>query len=754
MYFEFKKKVSNHIRMKAKQVGIHICVVATSNPDTIISTLNSCRKTQLNIKSICVACDDTDTYMNILQGQDCKLLPMEKMSNMKQRMNSILRYYKNRVLLWLKEGELICGTDPIYITKESGILMRIEKNRAFSWEMRILCLRFPWYFEALNGEYPTLTSSQEYNRVTRRLHELIIIQPNISVSDTLDRLNDTHIDYFRMGSQSLLQGNLDIARDTFQKKIMRHKNSGTNGNKDHLIRCYLGHSICQHLTYSTWENIETTLQEAFRISKHASLEIAYFMIRFSRTREKGCLVIKYLEKYKEILYQINPPTESNVSYDMELYHYRCLVEWMVLCFENNYFELSLEAASDLRKRRLIPLEYRESIEYIYDLSKEQYQMYQDTQTYMDQEPNVENNISLQIERYGSIYIHSSQIKIDHVKCSIGTQNLTAEGVRFICDRCDNQNENDSIFQGVLENNLMCKGFIVMNKERLCYPIPWLVWNSSKSITDIRKKDYRDRSGHYTVQDKFDLNINKSLTDLDSRIESDRIWIKGTGKWIDIMFVVYCLLHGCMVFYEGKRDIAEVFYPKFNNEIYFVGGMSVENIVDVINKYTIEWSSRKLSEKADIYTFSKQCAYQLKIGKPILDKVHVIDVSLDKSKWLDFPLRNDQFRFTKPVMYHSPKTKIDKAAIDYIYWILEKVEDVDMICISLPIFVISLNYVKFKFGSNVKYRSIFTPIEYWTKDDPNNVTIIHNKSLAQQIVENTNQIFLRKLTKYYRVILVE
>ena len=70
------------------------------------------------------------------------------------------------------------------------------------------------------------------------------------------------------------------------------------------------------------ENIETTLQEAFRISKHASLEIAYFMIRFSRTREKGCLVIKYLEKYKEILYQINPPTESNVSYDMELYHYR------------------------------------------------------------------------------------------------------------------------------------------------------------------------------------------------------------------------------------------------------------------------------------------------------------------------------------------------------------------------------------------------------------------------------------------------
>lgn len=744
-----------------EHTGVHVCIISRGVPSSVKETIRSCRESKLHIRSICIACFDTERYMDCLQGEDCQVIPLDccPTTSRKQAMNTIARYYNKKVLFWLLEGEKISCSQPIQMKDESGLLIRIQRERCLTWEMRILALRFPWYFEDMSGTFPTLYQSSAYHRRIGKLTHTMVGQnsPDRPASVGIDIYHRSEM--YPKARQALLTGEMEIATHLFKQIIRDHQENHSKERKEEVIRSYLGVAIAHQFANMEWKSVSVYLESGFRLSQHNSLEILYFWIRFARSRKKSADIVSViLNKYENTIYEIQPPQNSTYPYEPELYHYRCLVEWMIVCFENNYFQQAMNAAQELKNRKYIPLEYRESIEFIFDESQEQYRIYEELKNYTSLEKST--NVSLTVERLGEIYVHSSQITNEHLECSVGNKQCVGNGIRWrqenLPETTHHSIKNFSKFQAILHEPLVCKGLLMCGEERMCFPLPWMIWKGKKTLKDIEERQYKNPISHYSNKNIVDLSVSEAFNLLQESLEYDRICLIGTNRWTDIMHIMFCLLHGCMVFYRGKRQIAEIFYPTFTKEVYHVGPINQEKILSIMDAYTIEWSSRSTMQNAGKFTCTEMCLSQMKHEKDINSLANVFSV---ENPSFDYPIEINQYRYQKPLVYHNDNSKINKATSDYLTWIITQVKDfstpVDAICIVLPIYVISLSYVRYKFKSTLTWREHFTPSDIWKKDDQHHISILYQKALTEEwLSKDSKPISLHQSSKYYRILYIE
>lgn len=743
--------------------GIHVCILSQGVPSQVKATIHSCRKSNLDIRSICIACLETEPYMECLQGEDCQMIPLDfcPKTSRKQAMNTIVEYYKKKVILWLVEGEILAISQPVRVTDESGILVRIQKDRCFTWEMRFLSLRFPWYFEDISGKFPVLYHSQAYRRRIGKISNTLILQEQkIEKQDYAKEHHESH-GIYNQARQALLDGEMEIATHRFKQVVKTHQDTALKDQKDAVVRSYLGVAIAHQLANLEWNRVKVYLESGFRVSQHRSLEILYFWIRFARARKKSAEVVLFvLDKYVDVIYEIQPPENSTFSYEIDIYHYRCLVEWMIICFENNYFRQAMEAAQELKNRKYIPLEYRETIEFMFEEAKNHYETYQTYDSIRESKSLVKSdNVAISIGRMGELYVYSSQITDRHLECAIGNKNFVAQGIRWLNQHIpDNTDTTYWKFQAIYEKPLVCKGFVMCGKERACFPLPWMMWEGNKTITDIEEKKYQNPISNYNENNIVDLTLENAFEKLCSSLEYDRICLIGRGRWTDIMCIAYALLHGCLVFYQGSRAIAEVFYPNFREEVYYLGNITKSDLLSLMNSYTIEWSSRNTTKKASQLSCSAMAISQFRESAE-LDSIAIVEKGLqEKPLNTNHSLQTNCYRYQKPVVY-SCNSYLDKATRSYLYWIITQINGlnhpVDAVCIKLPVYTISLSYVRYQFKSTLSWREHFTPTDIWEKNQADHVTVFYQKALAKEwLKQDVEKVSLVKNSKYYRILYIE
>lgn len=614
--------------------SFHLCII-TNNNNLLLNTLKSINNLPKFRSKILIMSKKNKNIYDKYNLYFDKILKIKSKRN--NYWNSIIEnLIKNKIykVFFLFEGEIFTGNLNSYIwnINDRNILFKIYHNvlvenkinslgllennpHNYQWELRVMQLTDRWRF---NDDISWLPNSNKDDiKLSKFRSDSIIFNPNPSSYF----LNN----HSRNNALILLNnGEYNLAKFFFTKQIYE-----THSN--HLkSKGYFGIGYCLSQYGVKYKYIQKLMILSYLLSYKKFLEPLYLLIQKAILDKKDKEVCNILEKYPEVIYISEPPSNTLLVYKKEVYQYQFLYIYANCLYKVGKYSTLITVLNELLSRKYVnssikneTYKLRESIikkrKYIDNLNET-----------MSKKDNIKLNIDINISKLENIQIISHSYTEKIIINNFGLENLNYLGIKLniIKDYCDKK----PIFYIEKENNLIAKLCFKINKNYIIPEIPVLFHTLSYSIKIYEKFRNKNKTFGY-INSPFKVD-NKLLIEDIQIFNYKYIFFYGDGGINDYYYIIYLFLHGCGVLYSGSIDIYLDLKDKFKENIIFIGNWSVKYInqlKDILKDKDINY--RKLIIDAKEFSFLKLIK-NFYLNKPILDNTYSLIISKNNLTYID------------------------------------------------------------------------------------------------------------------------